>query len=210
MRNSLKIVAALAASVLLGLLLVNLAAGLEVKQSTSVTLALGPFLDANGVPQTGLVLRANDVKLSKNGGAFAAKNDATDLAHLEAGVYSCVLNATDTGTLGILTMVVVDPNIVPTGAVDPNAWWAAPALEVTSAGYWNWKYGTAALDVNAVAIRQELDANSTQLAAIVADTNELQTDWTDAGRLDTLLDNLITWTTDLLKRVKRLGLGSEY
>lgn len=40
----------------------------------------------------------------------------------------------------------------------------------------------------AVEIRQEIDANSTQLAAIVADTNELQTDWANGGRLDNILD----------------------
>lgn len=38
------------------------------------------------------------------------------------------------------------------------------------------------------AIRQEIDSNSTQLAAIVADTNELQSDWADGGRLDLILD----------------------
>lgn len=38
------------------------------------------------------------------------------------------------------------------------------------------------------AIRQEIDDNSTQLAAIVADTNELQTDWANGGRLDVILD----------------------
>jgi len=37
-------------------------------------------------------------------------------------------------------------------------------------------------------IRQEIDTNSTQLAAIVADTNELQTDWANGGRLDNILD----------------------
>jgi hypothetical protein len=38
------------------------------------------------------------------------------------------------------------------------------------------------------AIRSEIDSNSTQLAAIVADTNELQGDWADGGRLDLILD----------------------
>lgn len=38
------------------------------------------------------------------------------------------------------------------------------------------------------AIRSEIDSNSTQLAAIVADTNELQTDWANGGRLDLILD----------------------
>jgi len=37
-------------------------------------------------------------------------------------------------------------------------------------------------------IRLEMDANSTQLAAIAGDTNELQTDWTNGGRLDSILD----------------------
>jgi hypothetical protein len=41
---------------------------------------------------------------------------------------------------------------------------------------------------DAVSIREEMDANSTKLAAILADTNELQTDWVNGGRLDTLLD----------------------
>ena len=40
----------------------------------------------------------------------------------------------------------------------------------------------------AAAIRTEIDSNSTQLAAIVADTNELQTDWVNGGRLDLILD----------------------
>jgi len=43
-------------------------------------------------------------------------------------------------------------------------------------------------------IRQEIDSNSTQLAAIVADTNELQTDWANGGRLDLLLDAVLADT----------------
>ena len=39
-------------------------------------------------------------------------------------------------------------------------------------------------------IRAEIDANSTQLAAIVADTNELQTDLTNGGRVDLLIDGI--------------------
>lgn len=37
-------------------------------------------------------------------------------------------------------------------------------------------------------ITADMDANSTQLAAIVADTNELQGDWVNGGRLDLILD----------------------
>jgi hypothetical protein len=40
----------------------------------------------------------------------------------------------------------------------------------------------------AIQIRTEIDSNSTQLAAILADTNELQVDWVNGGRLDLILD----------------------
>lgn len=56
----------------------------------------------------------------------------------------------------------------------------------------------AALSIpTAAQIRSEIDSNSTQLAAIVADTNELQTDWANGGRLDLLLDTVITDTTQI-------------
>jgi hypothetical protein len=44
-------------------------------------------------------------------------------------------------------------------------------------------------------ITDHIDANSTQLAAIVADTNELQNDWADGGRLDNILDSRASQTT---------------
>lgn len=49
----------------------------------------------------------------------------------------------------------------------------------------------------AAAIRQEIDSNSTQLAAIVADTNELQAELADGGRTDLLVD-AIKAKTDLV------------
>jgi hypothetical protein len=48
-------------------------------------------------------------------------------------------------------------------------------------------------------IRAEIDSNSTQLAAIVADTAELQTDWADGGRLDLLLDGVADAVWDELQ-----------
>lgn len=59
-----------------------------------------------------------------------------------------------------------------------------------------------------VQVRTEMDSNSTQLAAIVADTNELQTDWADGGRLDTILDAVPTVSqisTDILATVLESG-----
>lgn len=48
---------------------------------------------------------------------------------------------------------------------------------------------------SAADIRTEMDTNSTKLAAIVADTNELQTDWANGGRLDLILDARASQTT---------------
>jgi len=48
----------------------------------------------------------------------------------------------------------------------------------------------------AAAIRAEVDSNSTQLAAIVADTNELQTDLVNGGRLDLILDSILAALDD--------------
>jgi len=45
--------------------------------------------------------------------------------------------------------------------------------------------------------RAEMDSNSTQLAAIVADTNELQGDWANGGRLDLLIDAIKAVTDNL-------------
>lgn len=75
-----------------------------LKQSTSVTLIFGPMVSAtDGVtPQTAMSIPQAEVRLSKNGGAYAQKNDATAAAHTEEGNYTVVLNATDTGTLGVM------------------------------------------------------------------------------------------------------------
>lgn len=79
-----------------------------LKQSTAYTPKLGPFVDSgDGVtPETGLTIAQSDVKLSKNGGAFAQKNDATGGTHDTGGWYAIPLNTTDTGTLGKLAVSI--------------------------------------------------------------------------------------------------------
>lgn len=52
-----------------------------------------------------------------------------------------------------------------------------------------WTTG-AASGLTKEVIRAEMDANSTQFVAIVDDTNELQTDWADGGRLDLIIDTV--------------------
>ena len=79
-----------------------------LKQSTAATITLGPFQDSTdgNTDETALTLSQADIRLSKNDGAFAQKNESTSASHKEIGYYSCNLNTTDTNTAGILTVAV--------------------------------------------------------------------------------------------------------
>ena len=86
-----------------------------LKQSTSTTVQLGPFLDStDGVTaETGLTISQADVRVSKAGAAFAQKNDATSATHDENGWYRTPLDATDTGTVGRLKVAVAESGALP-------------------------------------------------------------------------------------------------
>ena len=88
---------------------------LELKQNTAVTVKIGQFLDDTDgkTAETGLTIAQADVRLSKNGGDIAAKNDATSCTHDELGIYNCPLNATDTDTLGRLQLWVHKTGALP-------------------------------------------------------------------------------------------------
>ena len=47
-----------------------------------------------------------------------------------------------------------------------------------------------------------------EIDAILADTNELQTDWTNGGRLDTILDAVKTDTTTIAANTGKIVYGS--
>lgn len=80
-----------------------------IKQSTAHTFQLGPFIDDTDgkTAETGLTIAAAAVFLSKHGGAAAAKNDSTALTSTgdDRGYYDCVLNTTDTNTVGNLKVM---------------------------------------------------------------------------------------------------------
>lgn len=78
-----------------------------LKQSTAVTLLLGPFVDeTDATPETGLTIASSSVQLAKQGTSGAsAKNDSTSCTHVASGIYEAPLNATDTNTLGRLTVI---------------------------------------------------------------------------------------------------------
>jgi hypothetical protein len=86
-----------------------------LKQSTAATVILGPFVDAtDGVTaETGLTISQADVRLSKNGAAFAQVGESSAASHMENGYYSKALNTTDTGTLGRLRIAVAESGALP-------------------------------------------------------------------------------------------------
>jgi len=86
-----------------------------LKQSTAVTLKIGPFLDDTDgkTSETALTIAQADVRLSKNGGDIAQKTEATSCTHDELGVYGCPIDATDTATLGRLQLWVHESGALP-------------------------------------------------------------------------------------------------
>jgi len=86
-----------------------------LKQSTSITVRFGPFLDETDAKtaETGLTISQADIRLSKNGGDFAQTNDAGGATHDENGWYYLTLDATDTATLGRLNVAVHESGALP-------------------------------------------------------------------------------------------------
>jgi hypothetical protein len=78
-----------------------------LRQSTAVDIAIGPFIDDDGItPATGLSITQAECRLKKNNGAWAQANDNTTATHEEEGWYEKELDATDTNTCGILIVAV--------------------------------------------------------------------------------------------------------
>ena len=93
-----------------------------LRQSTAASVKFGPFVDDTDgkTPETALVIQKADVRVSKNGGNMAAASSNQGAAdagapHDELGVYDGSLDATDTGTLGVIRV-----DILKTGAL---SWW---------------------------------------------------------------------------------------
>ena len=79
-----------------------------LKQATaSQTIRLGPFVDDSDghTAETALTIANTDIRISKGGGAFGAKNSG-GATHDEAGWYSLTLDATDTATIGELSIAI--------------------------------------------------------------------------------------------------------
>ncbi|KKL73894.1 hypothetical protein LCGC14_2070360, partial [marine sediment metagenome] len=87
-----------------------------LRQSTAQTIRFGPCLDkTDGVTEeTALTLAQADMRLSKDGGAFAQKSAAGNATHDSDGWYDTTLSTTDTATVGELILNVHQPaNMLP-------------------------------------------------------------------------------------------------
>lgn len=233
-----------------------------LKQSTAATIKMGPFLDDTDgkTAETGLTIAQADIRLTKNGGAYAQSNNAAGATHDEGGEYGVPLDTTDTGTLGRLKVRIhvsgalpvwkdflvvpanvydalvlgtdylqVDEvqisgdgtaadnaeaffdgtgyagtnNVIPTvtavsnGVTLANDAITAAKFDETTA------FPLAAADSGATQVARvgadgdTLETLSDQIDAVVADTNELQTDLTNGGRLDLLIDAILADTNEL-------------
>ena len=87
-----------------------------LRQSTTQVIRFGPCLDkTDGVTEeTALTLAQADMRLSKDGGAFAQKSAAGNATHDSDGWYDTTLSTTDTATVGELILNVHQPaNMLP-------------------------------------------------------------------------------------------------
>ncbi len=82
-----------------------------LKQSTGVTISLGPFLDTTdgNTAETAITLEDTEIWVSKNGLALANPNETTNAVVDGAlGYFMKAIDATDTATVGVLRIVAKD------------------------------------------------------------------------------------------------------
>lgn len=86
-----------------------------LKQSTAIEVKVGPFVDSTDgfTAETGLTITQSEVLLAKEAGDWAQKNEATSLVHESNGWYRCLLDATDTNTVGTLLLQVAESGALP-------------------------------------------------------------------------------------------------
>lgn len=130
-----------------------------LKQSTAVDVLIGPFVDdINGnTEETALTIAQADVRLSKNGQTGAQKSDVTTCVHDADGMYNCELDATDTNTVGQLTLWV---HVV-------GALFVRHDLQVIEEAIYDALYGASAAGFDA---NQRVDVGSWLGGAIPAQT----------------------------------------
>lgn len=173
-----------------------------VKQSTGATIPLGPFVDEvdGKSAETGLTISQADVRLSKNGGAFAQKNESSASSHMENGIYAVVLDTTDTNTLGRLRIHVHESGALP-------VW---EEVMVLTANTWDTLFGSDRFEVDVkeidsvVAAAQNLSKSAQMIVLGAAEagtlsTTQMTTDLAEATD-DHYNGRRLIWTSGVLLR----------
>ena len=136
-----------------------------LKQSTTATLILGPFVDEDDgkTAEAGLTISQADVRLSKNGANMAQKTESTSCTHDELGNYACPIDATDTNTLGLLDVMVHEAGALP----------IKQTYQVVTANWYDSMCAADQLDVNVTNVAgtgQTANDNGADINAILVDT----------------------------------------
>jgi hypothetical protein len=160
----------------------------------SVTGAVGSVA-ANGITATSIATDAINAAAVKADAVTKIQNGLATPTNITAGTITTATNVT---TVNGLAANVITAASIAAGAID-NATFAA---DVGSTAYATNIIALAAdkAIVNAALATQASvntidDFLDTEIAAILADTNELQTDWANGGRLDLILDIIAADTT---------------
>lgn len=154
-----------------------------LKQSTAATIQLGPFVDEDDgkTAETGLTIEDTDVFLSKNGAAQANPNNTDNCAHDARGYYTKALSTTDTGTLGLLTVVVHKSGALP----------VRQDYQVVVAHWWDTMCSTDYLHVDVKQIEAG-DPSDTIRDSVVDDATRIDASSINAveGKVDTVDSNV--------------------
>jgi hypothetical protein len=135
-----------------------------LKEDTATTFRLGPFVDkTDGVTyEVGMAAAMNHgttgVRISKNGGALAARTTATEPVYDAFGYYLVNLDATDVGTVGRLKTIFGDAAVCLPCEAD---------FEILPANVFDALMGTDLLDVSTVQIAGTAQTAGDIVAAII-------------------------------------------
>lgn len=173
-----------------------------LKQSTAFTFRIGPFVDStDGVTaETGLTIGQADIQISKAGGAFAQTSASPTTTHDTDGWYQCPLTATDTNTLGPLTVQIVVAGALP-------VWEHFMVLPANV--YDSLVAGSDNLDVNAAQVGGTTPESAAEIADAVWDeaTSGHTTAGTFGEQAKTVVDRIEADTQDLQAQVGTDGAG---
>lgn len=131
-----------------------------LRQNTTATIVLGPFVDvtSGNVAETGLTIASGNIRLSKNGGAFGPA--ATGATHSSNGFYTTKLSSGNIDTLGRLLVVVNDAAALIV--------WAE--YQVVNINYYDSLFSTDVFDVNVAEISSSATA-ADNLEALLANVS---------------------------------------